>query len=110
MFEGDLAPAKKLSMSASRDFLLLVPNELTERLPSRNGRRMRRVLIRISAFARPNDDLITLSRVEEHSPPTEKRLSAVGKHHGRERHSEPGSFSEAHNDHRKQKNVVCCTA
>ena len=50
---GDFAPAKKLSMSASLAFLLSMLVAPMVRLPSRNGRRIRRVLIRISAFAVP---------------------------------------------------------
>ncbi len=63
---GDLTPAKKLSMSASFAFLmstLLLP---AVKLPWRKGRRMRRVLTRMSALAVPayfNQEVLTLSHM-----------------------------------------------
>ena len=50
---GDFAPAKKLSMSASLSFLLVVPTELILKFPSRNGRKMRNVFTMMRAFASP---------------------------------------------------------
>ena len=54
---GDLAPAKKLSMSASLDFLLLVPTEPTLMVPSKNGRRIRNVFTKIRALAKPKNSM-----------------------------------------------------